>query len=80
MREADTPEEKEKARRELEQSQKELKKDWGPDMPKDAGEGHRGGRGEHEGGRGGHEGGRGGHEGGRGGHEGRGGHGGRRDD
>ena len=77
MREADTPEEKEKARKQLAESEKELKQDWGPNMPKGAGEAHHGGGGH--GGRGDHEGGgRGDHEGG--GHGGRGGgHGGRRD-
>ena len=38
LRRAENPEERKKAREELRDSEQELKKDWGPGMPKHAGE------------------------------------------
>ena len=51
LREADTDKERKEAREKLQDAQGELKKDWGPGMPKHAGEGHRGGGGGGGGGR-----------------------------
>ncbi len=45
LEEADTPEERKKAQKELNKDEGGLKKDWGKDMPEHAGEAHHGGGG-----------------------------------
>jgi hypothetical protein len=42
LRDADNEKERKEAREKLQNAEQELKKDWGPGMPKHAGEGHHG--------------------------------------